>query len=268
MNLKKISVAAVILGSVSACKIIQVVPEGGSIVSRTGSNNCSESSTCEIDVENGSEFSDTFTAVPNQGFRFVAWKEEDRYLCGGLAAPCELEGVPGSFTDQDIDLFLEPVFEVDSSSASILGDQEGVAATINGSPIVFNGASSFVFAPGFTILDTVIPDSLTLLATLDDPFQQGCQQCESSWNIVVPAIVGTHECQSAVSGMPGSISLTLENVGYSTNGNGFIVPECTITISEYTENSVRGSFTAKLVNGLDNNSLFEDIQDGEFYIVD
>lgn len=97
----------------SACKIIQITPDSGGIVSRTGNHDCAASSTCEIDVENGSEFSDTFTAAPAAGYVFTHWKQADRYLCGGVTVPCALEGVPGLFTDQDIDLYLEPVFAVD-----------------------------------------------------------------------------------------------------------------------------------------------------------
>lgn len=107
----------------SACKIIQVVPEGGEIISRTGLNDCESGQTCEIDVPNGEVFSDSFIAVPAAGYQFRGWKKADRYLCGGLEAACELENVPGSFTDQDIDLYLEPIFDRDSDGDGVF-DQE------------------------------------------------------------------------------------------------------------------------------------------------
>lgn len=97
----------------SSCKIIQIVPEGGNIVSSSGINDCSAGQTCEIDVPNGEDFSDTFTAVANEGFVFTGWKRDQAFLCGGISEPCALVGVPGSFTDQDIDTFLEPVFVAD-----------------------------------------------------------------------------------------------------------------------------------------------------------
>ncbi len=95
----------------SGCKITQVVPEGGSIVSRTGERDCAANQTCKIDVVNGAEFSDTFTAVPAHGYSFVGWKQEHRYLCGGSAEPCALENISGGVTDSDAEVYLEPIFE-------------------------------------------------------------------------------------------------------------------------------------------------------------
>lgn len=111
--------AALVLLVLSGCRIIQIVPEGGMIVSRTGDHDCVSGETCTIDVENGSEFSDTFSAEPDPAYRFVGWKQADRFLCGGGEGDCALEGVPGSFTDQDLDLFLEPVFELDPDNPLI-----------------------------------------------------------------------------------------------------------------------------------------------------
>lgn len=102
--------------SLGACKIIQVTPEGGYIVSDNGSYDCPADSRCEIDVVNGEPFSTTFTAVANPGYVFTGWKNEDRYLCGGMSGPCSLLNVPGSFTDQEIDLMIEPVFAVDNAA--------------------------------------------------------------------------------------------------------------------------------------------------------
>lgn len=97
--------------SLFGCKIITTVPDGGEVASRTGRFDCPESSECVIDVVNGTVFSDTFTAVPKAGYQFTGWKEDHGFLCGGSVDSCALEGVPGEFTDQDIDLNLEPVFE-------------------------------------------------------------------------------------------------------------------------------------------------------------
>lgn len=93
------------------CKIILIVPEGGSIVSSSGNYSCSAGNTCEIDVEDGSEFSDTFTAVPDAGYTFVEWKKEQNHLCGGSTEPCALINVPGILTEKDLDLPMVPVFE-------------------------------------------------------------------------------------------------------------------------------------------------------------
>jgi hypothetical protein len=89
------------------CRIIQIVDEGGVISSRTGNNDCPENQTCIIDVENGTVFSDTFTASPAQGYIFAGWKLG---LCAYQVGPCVLEGIPGNFTAVDADLDLAPTF--------------------------------------------------------------------------------------------------------------------------------------------------------------
>lgn len=122
-TLRTIFIATALLG-LSACKIIATSPDEGSIVTATGNNDCGSGETCEFDVENGSEFSETYTAVANPGYLFQAWREDPNYLCGGGTDPCALNDVPGSFTDQDITLFIEPVFVEDPD---FLGSGEAFA---------------------------------------------------------------------------------------------------------------------------------------------
>jgi hypothetical protein len=100
--------------SLQGCKIIQEVPEGGSIVSNSGLYNCNTGQNCEIDVENGSTFSETFTAVAGPGYIFTGWKKEGGHLCGDKVTPCELLNIPPEFTELDLEFFLVPVFEIDS----------------------------------------------------------------------------------------------------------------------------------------------------------
>jgi hypothetical protein len=109
----KLPCLVVTLLLLTGCKITQVVPEGGTIVSRTGETDCAANQTCEIDVVNGAEFSDTFTAVADHGYRFAGWKQADGYLCGGSAEPCALENVSGELTSLDVEVYLEPIFEPD-----------------------------------------------------------------------------------------------------------------------------------------------------------
>ena len=110
-NAAKVISIAIFLLLMQGCKITQVVPANGAIVSRTGNYDCPTGQTCVIDVVNGSVFSDTFTAAPNAGYRFAGWKKQNGYLCGGNKTPCALENVPASFTAVDADTFLEPIFE-------------------------------------------------------------------------------------------------------------------------------------------------------------
>lgn len=111
---------SILFPAIAGCKIIQIVPEGGYIQSRTGTGDCMETN-CEIDVENGTTYSDTFTAVAHDGYSFSHWKQADQYLCGGSSDPCALEGISAQFTSQDIDLYLEPVFEVSPNENPMAG---------------------------------------------------------------------------------------------------------------------------------------------------
>ena len=113
MDTFKLPCLVVTLLLLSGCKITQVVPEGGTIVSRTGEADCAANQTCEIDVVNGTEFFDTFTAVADHGYRFAGWKQADGHLCGGSTEPCALEGVTAELTSLDLELYIEPVFEPD-----------------------------------------------------------------------------------------------------------------------------------------------------------
>ncbi len=100
--------------ALQGCKIIQISERGGAIRSASGNLDCPAESTCIVDVEDGSAFSDTFTAVPEPGFRFAGWKRGNKHLCGGSLEPCALVDVPGELTQKDLDLPLVAVFEPDS----------------------------------------------------------------------------------------------------------------------------------------------------------
>lgn len=107
----------------ASCRLIVEVPEGGSVESRTGNNDCSADTTCVIDVENGTAFSDTFVAVPDPGYSFSGWLEAAGHLCGGSLSPCAVEGVSGAFTSLDIDLSLVPRFVRDDEPDQPPGEE-------------------------------------------------------------------------------------------------------------------------------------------------
>lgn len=100
------------------CRITQIVPAGGAIVSASGEHSCAAGATCLIELSGG-DFSDTFTAVPAPGYRFVGWRQSAGSLCGGRTAPCALVGIPGSLTALEANTFLLPVFEPDDAPVSI-----------------------------------------------------------------------------------------------------------------------------------------------------
>ena len=102
--------ACLCLLALAGCKITQTAGQGGYIASRTGNHDCAEGQTCMIDVENGTVFSDTFTAVPRENYAFAGWKKERLHLCGGRTDACDMEDVPGSLTALDLDLPLVAEF--------------------------------------------------------------------------------------------------------------------------------------------------------------
>ncbi len=110
MDLLRRCLAVTLLLALVGCKIIQTVPQGGYISSRTGANDCLEGQVCIVDIADGSAFSDTFEAIPREGYYFDSWKRAPGHICGGSTVACGLENIPGAFTNFDIDLYLEPVF--------------------------------------------------------------------------------------------------------------------------------------------------------------
>ena len=101
-----------LLALLQACRITQTAPENGWILSRTGLNDCPSGQTCTIDVDGGAGFSDTFTAVPADGYVFSGWVKNRLFLCGGKVGSCAVENVPADLTSLNVEVLLEPAFEL------------------------------------------------------------------------------------------------------------------------------------------------------------
>jgi hypothetical protein len=102
---------------IGACKIRVLVPEGGHVVSSSGSFNCPALGDCEIDVLD-IYFDETFRANPESGWRFSYWSPVFRGFCGGKKGSCHLStrgfhSNPGliSMLESDAVFYLVPVFE-------------------------------------------------------------------------------------------------------------------------------------------------------------
>ena len=95
------------------------------MVSESGSNDC-PSGRCELVLQSGERFRDTFRAIPDEGFYFVEWKKAQGFLCGGSTADCVLE-VSEENSQRDVTVQLEPVFASQVGSPAPLvpgpGDQ-------------------------------------------------------------------------------------------------------------------------------------------------
>ena len=100
---------AALLVTIQGCKIVQTVSSGGSIVSSSGEHDCGEAQVCEVDVPNGERFSDTFVAVPNNGYAFAGWRGAESYLCAGGSPTCVVD-IPPSVTAYDATGFMTAEF--------------------------------------------------------------------------------------------------------------------------------------------------------------
>ncbi|MEO0438413.1 MAG: hypothetical protein AAF098_16055 [Pseudomonadota bacterium] len=110
----------------TGCRIVVQVPPGGEVLTPFGGNDCPVNSVCEIDV-NDTSFDEIFRAFPQQGYDFVGWRTDNRYLCGGSRADCALStaGFTGNeallaLLDSDQEFFLSPVFR--KAGADFNGD--------------------------------------------------------------------------------------------------------------------------------------------------
>ena len=121
----RLTLALLTAAMLAGCKIEVTVPDGGSVVSQSGSFRCNAGQTCSIDVYD-TQFDETFEAIPASGYRFVGWAGKDRGLCGGDDKPCELQTAgfadnPNLMTvlESDEVFYLEPVFEQTAPSPTL-----------------------------------------------------------------------------------------------------------------------------------------------------
>ncbi len=116
----KILTAITALGLIvllSACKVRITVPEGGTVVTRSGNIICAAGDTCEIDVVD-QYFDETFMARPDDGYVFKSWAKVPRGLCGKRTGDCPLattnfNGNPKlmAVLESDTIFHLQPMFE-------------------------------------------------------------------------------------------------------------------------------------------------------------
>lgn len=100
----------------TGCKVRIDVPQGGSVVSASGTYQCAAGQTCDIDVSDDT-FDEIFIAVPDGDHQFEGWAQREKGLCGGNFTPCQLfttlfggNALLSAILDSDDVFFLEPVF--------------------------------------------------------------------------------------------------------------------------------------------------------------
>lgn len=117
MRAPKFLMIAGITFLLAGCKLAVIVVEGGEVQS-IGSGICVASTICIVDVTDPS-FSESFTAVPDQGWYFEKWQKGERFFCGGSKYPeCTLsfEGHEDKDEIQEIvatseTFYLMPIFK-------------------------------------------------------------------------------------------------------------------------------------------------------------
>mgnify|MGYP002152405754 CR=1 FL=1 len=116
--MKSKMVLGVCLLALAGCKVsVEVPSQGGSVTTVSGDYSCTSGSSCVIDVSDTS-FDQRFVAVPDDGYRFVAWKKRDRGFFGNSRNPearLATTGFPGndglmSVLKSDDVFFLQPTF--------------------------------------------------------------------------------------------------------------------------------------------------------------
>jgi hypothetical protein len=113
----------------AGCKLAVIVVEGGEVQS-AGSGICVEGTICIVDVDDP-YFSETFTAIPDEGWYFHKWNSGDRFFCGDSTDPdCTLsfEGHEESKAVEDMvasseTFYLMPVFKPYKDVIAVDGKQ-------------------------------------------------------------------------------------------------------------------------------------------------
>jgi hypothetical protein len=127
--LVKVLVILFVTAVVAGCKIAVIVVEGGEVQS-VGLDTCAEGTICIVEV-NDTNFSETFTAVPNPGQHFIKWNSGEGFFCGDSTNPtCVLStvGTDGNegmeaiiATDQTF--YLMPIFGSEPDTVTVAGKE-------------------------------------------------------------------------------------------------------------------------------------------------
>lgn len=104
--------------SLSGCKLAVIMVEGGKFDSASNFIDCNAKAICIYDIFTLS-YNDTYTAVPDVGWKFVRWQDGKDFICGQESSPiCELTLSPlfgnplaQAILEEDNTHYVMPVFE-------------------------------------------------------------------------------------------------------------------------------------------------------------
>jgi len=137
---KRLSVALAAL-LLASCRLVIVTDDTGRIDSASGAANCDQGS-CVIPIDE--PYSETFTAVPADGYRFLKWKG----VCSLTVTPvCEVKLAPltEQFAQFDGDVQLAAVFERTNTKRAWYRDSDGDNyGAANKSTLAFEQPRGFV----------------------------------------------------------------------------------------------------------------------------
>ena len=79
----------------TGCKIAVIVPSGGDLISSNPAHICSERSVCEFDINMSQlPFSESFSAIPKEGYEFEKWSDGSDFFCGKSTNPTCAVNIP------------------------------------------------------------------------------------------------------------------------------------------------------------------------------
>ncbi len=85
-RLVKGAIVLCIIMAVTGCKLVIVSTSGGDVVSSSGQHDCAGGNLCEIEITSD-DFTETFTAMPREGYVFEKWQGGPGFNCPDSTSP-------------------------------------------------------------------------------------------------------------------------------------------------------------------------------------